>query len=76
MDRDQDIPATYSNGALRPDEPLHLPENSRVRVSIRRVEATPEQEAKARERLSEILRKGAVRLGGWRPTRDEMHERH
>jgi hypothetical protein len=46
-----------------------------IQRSPRRMETTPEAEAAAQEMFEEIRRSGKVRLGGWRPTRDEMHER-
>ena len=49
---------------------LRLPENARMRISIRRIEVTPEQEARAKAGLAEIRRKGLIKLGGPLPTRD------
>lgn len=75
MFRDQDIPATYSNGVLRPETPLQLPENARVRISIRRVEVTADQAREAQRALEAFRNRGGLKLGGWRPSRDELHER-
>ena len=74
------VDGTYENGVLRPDQPLQLPENSRVRMSI-----TTEQPASyshvgtLRELRAEVLKDGrepldwagiedevAARRGGWR----------
>lgn len=70
-----DISAVYVNGVLRPDAPLSLPENARVHVAIRRVEVTPDQEQRGRLLMQQLRQRGAIRLGGWRPTRTELHER-
>ncbi len=69
-----DIDVTYEDGVLRPDQALELPDWTRLRISIRRIEPTPEAEARARRKLNEIRDSGAIRLGGWRPRRDELHE--
>ena len=74
------VDGTYENGVLRPDQPLQLPENSRVRMSI-----TTERPAShsglgtLRELRAEVLKDGrapldwtgiedevAARRGGWR----------
>lgn len=87
MDRDQDIDATYSGGVLRPDQPLPLPENSRVRVTVHdhlengthagptRIDPSPAAANKARQAWSRYSQQGVLTLGGTRPTRDQMHER-
>jgi predicted DNA-binding antitoxin AbrB/MazE fold protein len=70
-----ELTVVYESGVLRPEHDLDLPEQTRLVIAIRRVETTPEDEAKAKTLLHEIRRKGEVRLGSWRPTREEMHER-
>lgn len=75
MEFQGEITATYENGVLRPDHALSVPEHTRLRLSIRRVEVTPESSARAKEAFKRIRRSGRIRLEGWRPTRDEMHER-
>lgn len=87
MDRDQDIDATYSGGVLRPDQPLPLPENARVRVTVHdhgengtstgstRIDPVPATARKARQAWTRYSQQGVLTLGGSRPTRDQMHER-
>jgi predicted DNA-binding antitoxin AbrB/MazE fold protein len=62
-------------GVLRPETRLDMPDGTRLVIVIRSVETTPEAAAAAREKLHELRRRGTVRLGGWHPTREEMHER-
>ena len=75
MDNDRDITVVYANGVLRPETPLNLPENSRMRIAIRRFEVTPQQEERGRAVMDDLRHRGVIRLGGWRPTREELHER-
>lgn len=46
-----------------------------MRISIRKIEVSPEQEAKAKAGMAALRKKGVIRLGGWKPRRDELHER-
>lgn len=75
MEFQGEITATYENGVLRPDRDPGVPEHTRLRLSIRRVEVTPESSARAKEVFRRIRRSGRIRLDGWHPTRDEIHER-
>ena len=60
---------------LRPELPLNLPHGERLVVTIRRVLRTPEEVAVAKRRIRDLQRSGAIKLRGWHPTRDELHER-
>jgi hypothetical protein len=71
-----ELAVVVEGGMLRPENKLNFPEHTRLVITIRRVETTPEAEAEARRALHEIRERGELRLGGWHPTRDEMHERH
>lgn len=75
MSTASELGMVVENGLLRPDTPLHLPEHTRLRVVIRRIEVTPESALAGLESLRQIRTAGMVRLGGWRPIRDDMHER-
>lgn len=69
-----EITATYTNGVLKPDQRLDLPEGARVRAVIL---PTIDLEA-AEQALATIKRirdSGVFRSGGRKFTRDEMHER-
>lgn len=70
-----EIAVIFDQGVLRPETVLNLPDQTRLVVSIRRIETTPQAEAEARQRLHAIRESGRIRLGGWRPRRDELHER-
>lgn len=75
MYRDSDFPAVYRDGVLRPGRPLDLPDNTRVRVAIRRIDVSADEERRGRLAMAELRRKGVLRLNGWPPSRDELHER-
>jgi len=69
------IPVVYENGVLRPEQPLAIPDKTRLVVAIHSVSVTPESAAAGLETLRRIQREGLICLNGWHPTRDEMHER-
>ena len=70
-----ELTVLYENGVLRPDKPLHFPDQTSLVITIQRVNTTPQAEERGRQRLREIREKYPVRLSGWHPTRDELHER-
>lgn len=63
------------NGLLRPERTLGYPDNTRLVIRIERIEQDRQSEAAARAALHEFRASGDLKLGGWHPTRDEMHER-
>lgn len=63
------------NGLLRPETPLAFPDKTRLVVTVHRVQPTAEQREWGRQEMRRIREQGLVRLNGWRPTRDELHER-
>lgn len=67
----------YEHGVLRPAEALSLPENTRLRVTVRQmtIVPTPESQEEGLRRLRAIGDAGGIRMNGKRLTRDEMHER-
>jgi predicted DNA-binding antitoxin AbrB/MazE fold protein len=71
-----ELAVVVENGVLRPEQKLNFPEHTRLVIRIQRVETTAEGTAEAKRLFAEIRASGRVRLGGWHPTRDEMHERH
>lgn len=75
MTMGNEISVIVENGVLRPETALNYPEHTRLRVRVERVETTPEAAQAAQKLFEEIQASGAVRLGGWHPTREEMHER-
>lgn len=70
------VTATFVNGMFKPDQPLPLAEQSRVRLTIEPIEAwSPEKAQAAWEALQTQIREQPLHLGGKRFTRDELHER-
>lgn len=69
------IEAIYTNGVLKPTEPLVLREQERVRVTIESVGGA----AANREEALRALRAGfdqlKLRINGRLPSREELHER-
>jgi predicted DNA-binding antitoxin AbrB/MazE fold protein len=70
-----EIPAVYENGVFRPDRDPHLPNHARVVLSVREEQVTPESNRAAHEVFARIRAEGGLRLNGWHPKRDELHER-
>ena len=68
------VEATLTNGVLKPDQPLPLPDQSRVRLTIEPIEArlTPPH---AWEQLKAWIHEHPLHGLGQRLTRDELHER-
>jgi len=75
MTRGCELDVVVEGGMLRPKRKLNFPEHTRLVITIRRVETTPEAESAAQKMFEDIRRSGRVRFGGWHPIRDEMHER-
>ena len=67
--------AVIENGVIRPDEPLNLPEHTRLRVTVEAVATGAEKKQKTVRSLREIRELGLVNSGGVKFSRDELHER-
>ncbi len=70
---------TVVNGALQLDEPLTLPEQSRVKVTVTAEPKEGDEVARRREVLQKFRAFSDARpifSSGERLTRDQMHERH
>lgn len=67
--------AIVENGLIRPDEPLNLPDRTRVRIAITTALPTTAEREEALQKLLEISELGLFRSGGHRFTRIELHER-
>jgi len=68
--------ATFANGVLKPDTPLTLAEQTRVRLTVEPVEELSLE--KRRAALEEFLawaKDNRIKLSDQRYTRDELHER-
>ena len=69
------IEAVYVDGVLRPESPLGLRENERVRVFVQPIpEGEADQEAALR-RFIESVESSPLHLKGPLPTREELHDR-
>lgn len=70
------IDATFTDGVLKPDQPLSLPDQTRVRLTIEPIEPwSPERARTAWEAIQARLKQRPIDGGGVRYTRDELHER-
>lgn len=69
-----DLTGTVLGGTLKLDQPLLLPDQSRVRVTIQPVQSN-EGWNLALEALERLRRERPIRSEGLRYTRDELHER-
>jgi predicted DNA-binding antitoxin AbrB/MazE fold protein len=70
------VNATFVNGMLKPDEPLPLKDQTRVKLTIEPIEQWSQEGATAAwESLKARLRERPIHGGGKRFTRDELHER-
>lgn len=70
------VDATLTNGLLKPDQPLPLPDRARVRLTVEPIEEwSPEKARAAWEALQARLKERPLHLGGKRFTRDELYDR-
>jgi predicted DNA-binding antitoxin AbrB/MazE fold protein len=73
------VEATLINGVLKPDQPLSLPDQTRVRLTIESIdpiaEWSPEKAQAAWEAIQARLKERPIHGGGVHYSRDELHER-
>lgn len=70
------VEATFTNGILKPDQPLSLPEQTRVRLTVEPIEEWSRNTAlQAWNSIEARLRERPIHGGAVRYTRDELHER-
>jgi hypothetical protein len=70
------VEATLTNGVLKPDVALPLPDQTRVRLTIEPIETwSAEAAANALERMLARLKERPIYGDGIKYTRDELHER-
>ncbi|HKB02537.1 MAG TPA: antitoxin family protein [Gemmataceae bacterium] len=70
------VEATLTNGVLKPDRPLPLPDQTRVRLTVEPIEEwSPEKARAAWEALQARLKERPLHLGSKRFTRDELYDR-
>ena len=73
------VDATLINGMLKPDQPLPLPDHTRVRLTIESIEPiaewSPEKAKAAWEAIMARLKEHPLHFGGKRFKRDELYDR-
>lgn len=70
------VTATVVGGMLKPDQPLPLADQSRVRLTVEPIEDWSRAKALAAwEAIQARLRQRPIHGAGIRYTRDELHER-
>jgi predicted DNA-binding antitoxin AbrB/MazE fold protein len=72
------ITATFVDGVFKPDEPLNIPPQTRVRLLIVDpvgLDWSPEEAQRAWEELEQLWQEVSIDSGGVRLTRDQLHER-
>ena len=79
MDHSGEIPVVYENGVFRPETPVSFPEHARLRILVRDGDG-PRAQGQSNglplmDALDRLRSRGLIRTAGWRPTRDELHER-
>ena len=67
---------TLVDNVVQLDEPVDLPNHSRVNVSIERIGDEARDQTSALESFKELIRQHPIHSGGHHYTRDELHERH
>jgi hypothetical protein len=75
MDFQSQVQGTYSNGVIRPDHGLDVPEGSRVTVNVPDGGPSPETRRRAWELIDRIRREGLIKLRGGKLTRDDLYDR-
>jgi predicted DNA-binding antitoxin AbrB/MazE fold protein len=69
------LTATVVSGVLKPDQPLPLAEQTRVRLTVEPIVEMVEP-SQAWESFKSWIRQNSLHGLGRRLTRDELHERH
>ncbi|HEX5446065.1 MAG TPA: antitoxin AF2212-like protein [Pirellulales bacterium] len=70
------VTATFVNGMLKPDQPLLLADQTRVKLTIEPIEEWSQEGATAAwQSLKARLRERPIHGGGRHFARDELHER-
>jgi predicted DNA-binding antitoxin AbrB/MazE fold protein len=70
------IHATFEDGVFKPDTPLQLPSNTRVRLVIEPLTATEPESVAAWRDLEQLWDEVEIDSGSPPPTREELHDRH
>ena len=71
----QVVTATFEDGILKPDQPLDLPAQARVRLVVEVLEEATARDA-VWEEFEQIMDEMTIDSGGPIPTREELYDRH
>ena len=66
---------TLMDGVMQLDQPVNLPNHSRVSVTIEAITIDPAQARAAFESFRQLIQRHPIHSGGYHYTRDELHER-
>jgi predicted DNA-binding antitoxin AbrB/MazE fold protein len=69
------INATFEDGVFKPDAPLPLPSNTRVRLVIEPLTAAEPESAAAWRDLEQLWDEVEIDSGSLPPTREELYDR-
>jgi hypothetical protein len=70
------IRARFEDGEFKPDTPLQLPSNIRVRLVIDPLTAGEQESADAWRDLEQLWDEVRIDSGSPPPSREELHDRH
>jgi len=65
----------YEGGVFKPQEPVELPERTLVGLHVDSMRPRPKERAAAIDEWNRLSDAGVLNSGGWKFTRDELHER-
>jgi hypothetical protein len=71
----QIVTATFENGVLVPDEPLGLPSQARVRLTVEPVERPIETDEEGWTALEALWAEAGIDTSRLKLTRDQLHDR-
>ena len=66
------VTATFENGVLVPDDPLELPAQSRVRLTVEPLEEAADEDVLTWDDLEQLWDTASVDSRGIRPSRDQL----
>jgi len=71
----QVVTATFEDGMFKPDRPLDLPAQAKVRLVVEVMEEAAARDA-AWEEFEKVMDEMTIDSGGPIPTREELYDRH
>ena len=70
------IHATFEDGVFKPDTPLQLPSNTRVRLVVEPLTGEEPESTTAWREVEQLWDEVEIDSGGPPPTREDLHDRH